>query len=31
MICLPEYDTFADFEKALLTAITEGSEGFGFS
>ena len=31
MICLPEYDSFADFERALLTAITEGSEGFGFA
>ncbi len=31
MICLPEHSTFEDFEKALLTAITEGSEGFGLS
>ena len=31
MICLPEHDNFPDFEKALLTAITEGSEGFGFA
>jgi hypothetical protein len=31
MICLPEHNSFAEFEKALLTAITEGSEGFGFA
>jgi hypothetical protein len=31
MICLPEHGRFGDFEKALLTAITEGSEGFGFA
>lgn len=31
MICLPEHSSFASFEKALLTAITEGSEGFAFA
>lgn len=29
MICLPEHDVFVNFEQALLTAITEGNEGFG--
>lgn len=28
MICLPEHAKFDDFEKALLTAITDGAEGF---
>ncbi len=31
IIRLPEYDSFKDFEKALLIAINEGSEGFGFA
>ena len=29
MICLPEHSSFKDFEKAMLTAITDGAEGFG--
>ncbi|UXI16511.1 transcription factor [Sarcoptes scabiei] len=28
-ICLPDYDSFEDFDRALRIAITEGSEGFG--
>lgn len=28
-ICLPDYDTFEDFERSLRIAITEGNEGFG--
>ncbi|KAH9426645.1 Apoptosis-resistant E3 ubiquitin protein ligase 1 [Dermatophagoides pteronyssinus] len=28
-ICLPDYDTFDDFDRSLRIAITEGSEGFG--
>lgn len=28
-ICLPDYDSFADFDRSLRIAITEGSEGFG--
>ena len=28
-LCLPDYDTYESFEKALLLAIKEGSEGFG--
>ena len=31
MICLSEHSTFQSFEQALLTAINEGSEGFGFA
>ena len=31
MICLSDHGKFKDFEKALLTAITEGSEGFGLA
>ena len=31
MICLPEHDVFVNFEQALLTAITEGNEGFGLA
>lgn len=31
MICLPLHSTFEEFERALLTAIHEGSEGFGFN
>ena len=31
MICLPDHSNFQDFEKALLLAITEGSEGFGLA
>jgi hypothetical protein len=29
MICLPDHDEFIHFEQALITAITEGNEGFG--
>ena len=29
MICLPDHNEFNNFEQALLTAITEGNEGFG--
>ena len=29
MICLPVHDEFIHFEQSLLTAITEGNEGFG--
>ncbi len=28
-LCLPDYETYEQFEKALLLAINEGSEGFG--
>lgn len=28
-LCLPDYDSYEQFEKALLLAITEGTEGFG--
>ncbi|CAG2174693.1 unnamed protein product [Oppiella nova] len=28
-ICLPEYDSYEQFERALRIAITEGGEGFG--
>lgn len=28
-ICLPDYDSFEDFERSLRIAITEGNEGFG--
>ncbi|XP_075591569.1 apoptosis-resistant E3 ubiquitin protein ligase 1 isoform X3 [Dermatophagoides farinae] len=28
-ICLPDYDSFEDFDRSLRIAITEGSEGFG--
>ncbi|KAK4320602.1 hypothetical protein Pmani_008539 [Petrolisthes manimaculis] len=28
-LCLPDYDSYEHFEKALLLAIKEGSEGFG--
>jgi hypothetical protein len=31
MICLPEHDSFKEFEQALLTAINEGNEGFGLA
>jgi len=30
-LCLPEHDTFESFQKSLLLAINEGSEGFGFA
>ena len=30
-ICLPDHPSFGAFEKALLTAITEGNEGFGLA
>ena len=29
MICIPEHDNFSGFEQAMLTAITDGNEGFG--
>ena len=29
MICLPDHNQYSHFEQALLTAITEGNEGFG--
>ncbi|KAF6210426.1 hypothetical protein GE061_013532 [Apolygus lucorum] len=28
-LCLPDYDNYEQFEKALLIAINEGTEGFG--
>lgn len=28
-LCLPDYDSYEQFEKALLLAISEGTEGFG--
>ncbi|XP_045123430.1 apoptosis-resistant E3 ubiquitin protein ligase 1-like isoform X2 [Portunus trituberculatus] len=28
-LCLPDYDSYEQFERALLLAIKEGSEGFG--
>lgn len=28
-ICMPDYDSFQQFDRALRIAITEGSEGFG--
>lgn len=28
-LCLPDYDSYEQFEKALRLAINEGSEGFG--
>lgn len=28
-LCLPDYDTYEQFEKAIILAIREGSEGFG--
>lgn len=31
MICLPVHDEFTNFEQSLLTAITEGNEGFGLA
>lgn len=30
-LCLPSYDNFEKFERALSTAINEGSEGFGLA
>lgn len=30
-ICLPDYDSFEEFDRALRIAITEGSEGFGLA
>ncbi|KAK6640290.1 hypothetical protein RUM44_011976 [Polyplax serrata] len=29
-LCLPSYDSYEHFERALLLAIKEGTEGFGF-
>ena len=29
-LCLPEYDTCEQFQSALMMAINEGAEGFGF-
>ncbi len=31
MICLPEHRSYKEFERALLTAINEGGEGFGLA
>ena len=31
MICLPDHNQYSHFEQALLTAITEGNEGFGLA
>ncbi len=31
MICLPEQRSYKEFERALLTAINEGGEGFGLA
>ena len=31
MICLPDHNQYSNFEQALLTAITEGNEGFGLA
>ncbi|KAG8182939.1 hypothetical protein JTE90_010568 [Oedothorax gibbosus] len=28
-LCLPDYDSYEQFEKALRLAVTEGNEGFG--
>lgn len=28
-LCLPEYENYEQFEKALRIAINEGAEGFG--
>lgn len=28
-LCLPDYENYEQFEKALLIAISEGTEGFG--
>lgn len=28
-LCLPDYDSYEHFEKSLLLAISEGTEGFG--
>lgn len=28
-LCLPDYESYEQFEKSLLLAISEGSEGFG--
>lgn len=28
-LCLPDYETYEQFEKSLIIAITEGTEGFG--
>lgn len=28
-LCLPDYENYEQFERALLIAINEGSEGFG--
>jgi hypothetical protein len=28
-LCLPDYDSYEHFERALLLAISEGTEGFG--
>ena len=30
-LCLPNYESYEQFEKALLLAIKEGSEGFGLT
>lgn len=28
-LCLPDYEGYEQFEKALIFAISEGTEGFG--
>lgn len=28
-LCLPDYESYEHFEKALLISISEGTEGFG--
>ncbi|KAG5675377.1 hypothetical protein PVAND_005286 [Polypedilum vanderplanki] len=30
-LCLPDYESYEQFERALLIAISEGNEGFGMS
>lgn len=30
-LCLPDYESYEQFEKSLIIAISEGSEGFGMS
>lgn len=30
-LCLPDYESYEQFERALIIAISEGSEGFGMS
>lgn len=30
-LCLPDYESYEQFERALIIAISEGNEGFGMS